>query len=1330
MSGQPGTVTTIAGQFPLGDGGPAMEAAFYSPGSLARDSKGNIYVLETNRLRRIAPDGVVTTYAGTGLNFGPLGDGGPANRANLRSRSWNAIVADTDDNLYISDDGNERIRKITRDGVITTIAGTGVSGSSGDGGPATAARLNLPRHLALDRDGGLVFVDLFNWRLRRIRPDGVMETLAGNGIRGTNSAVGSPALDAEFGELRGVTVDAGGRVLFADGNRVLTITPDGNLAIVAGGGSLTRDGVSATDALLANLTWIAVDPTGNLWTSTYATMRRINAESDIIETVVGGGSRLASSLAQGERLPARSLQFSGLGQPLWLAAGEFLFSDNEGQLIYRHAPDGMVERFAGIVAAAGANGPSQFARVTAPIDVLTEADGTLHMLEERALRYVEPGGGIKTRWAGGALSTGMALAPNGDILVAHFASHTIGRTARDTNIQSRLIASGSPGYSGDGGPAFDARLNAARTVALDAEGNIMIADTDNHRLRKIGSDGIITSIAGTGVAGFAGDNGPATNAQFSSPQGLALSGKGLLYVADTGNRRIRTIDSAGIVRTFVEPSAFFGGASPRRLAFAPDGSLIVTDNANRIHRVSPQGVVRVIGGTGVPGFSGDGGPATLATFNNPNGVTVDANGNIYIADTSNNRIRMIRGITSVRAEPRSFMFAYALGAPAVSQTLTLFAGDEDTTQYRVTTNVPWLSVTPASGELMQPSVALRVTASPAGLGRGAYQGRITILNVDKGDSYEVPVSMIVSSTPQQLRLDRSGLTFATMANGATLTQSLRVLNTGTGTMPFTALASTTSGGAWLRVTPGSGQSNAGLTAPALNVSVDPTGLAPGAYFGLVTVNAPNVDNAPQSAVVVLNVFPNDAPPGAQVSPYGLVFTTPPEGRPANQTISLSNPSNRALTYTATLTYADTRRWFTLSATTGNIAAGQSVALTVTPAVAGIPTGVYRGTVQLRFAPDNTTQTVDLILVVATGSVLSTSSVGPRANGCVPRRLVTLFRAPGASFRVTAGWPEAVEVVVADDCGDPVNSGRVTVSFSTNDPPLQLTSVGNGRWTGAWTARTVRASNVAMVANVQSASPTLEARVQVTGGVVENRLQPLIDTSGVVSLASLKREQPVATNSLIAVLGTRFSAENQEAPSTPWPTELLDTRAFIAGRAIPLRRTSEGRIEALLPLGVPEFTTHQMIVQRGRSYSPPESVLVTAASPAVFTADESGSNQGSVYIRDTDGRRKLASEERPANAGDVIEIEATGLGMTDPVVPPGQPAPPDGARVTGNIEVTIGGKPAEVREAVLMPGAVGVYLIQAVVPEGLDTSTSTPLVLSVDGQSSPPVTVATIVRGRE
>lgn len=1311
---QPGTVTTIAGQFPLGDGGLATEAAFYAPGSMARDSHGNLYVLETNRVRKISPDGVVTTYAGIGFGKGPAFRGG----------GWNGIAIDAADNLYLGDDSN-RIRKITPGGVVSTIAGTGEGAFSGDGGPATSARIGSPRVFVLESNGGLLFLDQANARVRRIRSDGFIETAVGNGVRGPSSPDGTLAVEAQFDNLTGITVDAAGSVLFSDNTRVYRVAAEGTVVTVAGGGTLTRDGVSATESNLSFLFWIAIDPAGTLCVSDSARIRRINSDGTI-ETIAGGGSKGANTLLPGERVAGRSLRFTGLQRPVWLSSGEFLVAENAGQAIYRYAADGMVERFAGASAEAGSGGPSQFARVTTPMDVLSMPDGVLHLLEERSLRLIEPGGIIRTRWAGGGLSSGIGLAAaNGDLLVAHGPSNNVGRTNAQTNAEQIIVAASfrGPGYAGDGGPAVDAYLSLPLSVVSDAAGNLYVSDTNNRRVRKIDTDGIITTFAGTGAAGFAGDNGRATNGELTSPRGLALAADGTLFIADTGSRRIRAVDAAGIIRTFVEPSAWFGNGSPNRIAFAPDGSLIVTDIAHRILRVSPQGAVQVIGGTGVPGFSGDGGPAIAAAFNTPNGVSVDANGNIYIADTGNNRIRMIRGISTVRTEPRSFVFAYALDAPAVSQTLTLFSGDGDASQYRVTANVPWLSVTPSAGELTA-SVALRVTASPAGLGRGAYQGRITVLNVDKGDSYEVPVSMIISGTPQQLRLDRSGLTFATMANGATLTQSLRVLNTGTGAMPFTASGSTTSGGNWLRVTPGSGQSNAGLTAPALSVSVNPMGLTPGAYFGLVTVNAPNVDNAPQSAVVVLNVFPNDAPPGAQVSPYGLVFTTPPEGRPASQTISLSNPSNRALTYTATLAYPDTRRWFTLSSTTGTIAAGQSVALTVTPAVTGIPTGVYRGTVQLRFAPDNTTQTVDLILVVATGSVLSTNRIGTRANGCIPRRLVPLFRAPGAGFRVTAGWPEAVEVLLTDDCGDPVTNGRVTVSFSTTDPPLQLTSVGNGRWTGAWTARTVRASNVAMAANAESANPRLEARVQITGGVVENRLQPLIDTGGVVSLASLKREQPVATNSLIAVLGTRLSSENQEAASTPWPIELLDTRAFIAGRPIPLRRTSEGRIEALLPLGVPEFTTHQMIVQRGRSYSPPESVLVTAVSPAVFTADESGSDQGSVYVQDADGRRKLASAERPVSGGDVVEIEATGLGMTDPVVPPGQSAPEDGARVVSPVEVTIGSTAAEVREAMLIPGTVGVYLVKAVVPDGLETSTSTLLILTVDGQPSPPVTVAT------
>ncbi|MBL8211388.1 MAG: hypothetical protein JNK87_11780 [Bryobacterales bacterium] len=802
LRAQPGTVTTIAGQFPLGDGGPAADAAFYAPGALARDSKGNVYVLETNRLRRIAPDGVVATYAGTGLDSGPIGDGGPANRANLSTRSWGQVAVDANDNLYIADWGNNRIRKITPDGVIMTIAGTGESAFSGDGGPATEARISRPLRLALGHDGSVFFIDGNNYRVRRIRPDGIIETVAGVATQGPTSPEGTLATKAQFEFIQGVAVDAEGRVLVADPTRVFAIAGDGTLVLVAGGGTLTMDGIAATE-LTTGINWIGPDGKGGMWFSDYSTIRRIPA-GGTVETVLGGGRRMGSSLAPGERVPARSLLLRVAQPPLWISDEEFLFSDIASHLLYRYGRDGMVERYAGVSLDAGANGPSQFARVTAPNEVLTEPDGIIHLMEELALRYIEPAGTVRTRWADRGMLNGMALTPSGDLVVSH-PSNDVGLTNRQTNAVRLIAGANAPAaFSGDGGPAVEARLNGPQGIAVDSAGNVFIADSNNHRIRKVDTDGTITTFAGTGVAGFAGDRGPATNAQLSFPRGIAFAPDGTLYIADTSNRRIRTVGPDGVILTYLEPTDFFGGGWPNRMAFAPDGSLIVTDTAHRIHRVSRARAIQVIGGTGVAGFSGDGGPSTAAAFNNPGGVSVDGNGNIYIADKGNNRIRMIRGISTVRADPRSFVFAYALGAPAVSQTLTLISGDDDATQYRVTTNVPWLVVTPSSGELTPPSVLLRVTASPAGLGRGAYQGRITILNVDKGDSYEVPVSMIISGTPQQLRLDRSGLTFATMANGATLTQTLRVLNTGTGAMPWTALASTTSGGTWLRVTPGSG----------------------------------------------------------------------------------------------------------------------------------------------------------------------------------------------------------------------------------------------------------------------------------------------------------------------------------------------------------------------------------------------------------------------------------------------------------------------------------------------------------------------------------------------
>jgi sugar lactone lactonase YvrE len=213
------------------------------------------------------------------------------------------------------------------------------------------------------------------------------------------------------------------------------------------------------------------------------------------------------------------------------------------------------------------------------------------------------------------------------------------------------------GFSGDGGPATSAQLNTANGVAIDSSGNLYIADYANHRIRKVTAGGTISTFAGTGTAGSAGDGGAATSAQLNYPASMSFDSAGNLYTADSSNNKIRKITPAGIISTVVGTGtasyAGDGGAAtsatvctPLDAEFDPWGNMYIVDNCNNvIRKVTPGGTISTVAGTGTAGFSGDGGPATSAKLNNPQAIVVDGSGNLYIADASNDRIRMVSGGT-------------------------------------------------------------------------------------------------------------------------------------------------------------------------------------------------------------------------------------------------------------------------------------------------------------------------------------------------------------------------------------------------------------------------------------------------------------------------------------------------------------------------------------------------------------------------------------------------------------------------------------------------------------------------------------------------------------
>ena len=247
---------------------------------------------------------------------------------------------------------------------------------------------------------------------------------------------------------------------------------------------------------------------------------------------------------------------------------------------------------------------------------------------------------------------GLAIDTAGNVYIADAFNHKIRQIAPDGTI-STFAGTGEAGAEGDGGQARDARLRTPLGVALDSDGTLYIADTYNHRIRKVTIDGTISTIAGSGESGFAGDGGPGTAAELSYPTSVAVATDGTLYIADTRNHRVRKLAADGTISTVAGagaagfsgdggPAALARLNSPRGVAVSSEGKLYIVDRENRrIRMVDTDGLITTVAGTGSSGFNGDRGNAAQATLRAPYGIAVDSQGNLYIADTFNHRVRKV-----------------------------------------------------------------------------------------------------------------------------------------------------------------------------------------------------------------------------------------------------------------------------------------------------------------------------------------------------------------------------------------------------------------------------------------------------------------------------------------------------------------------------------------------------------------------------------------------------------------------------------------------------------------------------------------------------------------
>jgi sugar lactone lactonase YvrE len=763
---------------------------------------------------------VINTVAGGGSAATSLGPG-----------LITGIVVDQSGNVFLLvSDRSVVMRLDAATGSLTTVVGTGIAGFSGDGGPATSAKLSGPLGLALDSSGNLYIADTGNNRVRRVS-NGTITTAAGNGSPG-NSGDGGLATNASIGDPLSVALDAAGNVYI--GQSTSESHPGlGDIRKVSGG-------VISTLGFVDVAISIASDGAGDIF-APWPETGSIEELTSVSLTFVNAGA---------------------LNEPHGVAvdaSGNLYIADSANNRV-RKLSNGTVSTIAGngTAGSSGDGGPATSAELDSPLAVAVDAAGNVYIVEsgQRVRKVSAADATISTLVGTGAsgssgdggaatntelmLSNSVALDSSGNLYISEAGSHRIRKVSN--GIISTVAGNGTQGYGGDGGSATSAQLNNPTGLTVTPSGDLYIADTGNSAIRKV-SNGTISTVAGNGTQGYSGDNGPATNAELKFPVGVAVDSAGNLFIADTGNWVIRKV-SGGTISTFFGkltccsttplhgPSglAFDNGGNlyvadagndlvrkissngtistvaglanwtwccaqrgyngdngsatmaelwyPVSVAVDASGSLYIADAVNqRIRKVS-NGVITTVVGNGAAGFSGDAGAPASAQLTYPSGVAVDGNGNLYIADVGNKRIRAVSVAPTIGSVSPSTTYA---GAPAFTLTVN---GTNFQTGSLVDWNGAALNTTFVS--------ATQLTASaPANLIANVGIANVTVVNAQSASSIASSFSIVapfsLSANPTLLTISRGGNQTSTInippASGfsGTVTVSCSVAYNGQGT---------------------------------------------------------------------------------------------------------------------------------------------------------------------------------------------------------------------------------------------------------------------------------------------------------------------------------------------------------------------------------------------------------------------------------------------------------------------------------------------------------------------------------------------------------------------
>ena len=634
---------------------------------------------------------IVTTIAG-GVNgktgweaSGFSGDGGPASESTVDQPY--GLSVDNDGNLFIADQQNHRIRKIDKDGNISTIAGIGLVGFddfAGDDGPAVDARLFGATDVFAHSSGEIYIADWGNNRIRKIDTSGVIRTVAGGGTNPPSD--GGSALEAFFTPYC-VAVDDDGTMYIgtypvydddAPYHQILRVDTKGSITVFAGTASGTAgfsgDGGPATEAQLNEPKDVAIGPDGSIYIADLMNHRVRKVDTDgVITTFAGSGDAGKTKWGtnySGDGGPATEAELDEVRALAVSDKGTVYIADSDNHCVRAVGTDGVISTVAGGVlndygsttsGFSGDGGAATAALFGQPYGLALDSSGNLYISTDNE----------RIRMVAGVESTSVGDGDDGE--------GDDGDDDADSDDSADPFAGDAPivqtiaggvnglttweayGFEGDGGPASESALDEPYGLSFDSDGNLFIADNTNHRIRRIDTDGNISTVAGIGEVSegsFGGDDGPATEAILNYPTDVFAHHSGDIYIADQGNGRIRKIDTSGGISTVAgggknRPS---DGGSALDLSIAPYCVAVDTDGTmyigtfpysyedpeyHQIVRVDSDGSVSVFAGAGTAGFDGDGGPATEALLNEPKDVVIGPGGSVYIADYLNHRVRVV-----------------------------------------------------------------------------------------------------------------------------------------------------------------------------------------------------------------------------------------------------------------------------------------------------------------------------------------------------------------------------------------------------------------------------------------------------------------------------------------------------------------------------------------------------------------------------------------------------------------------------------------------------------------------------------------------------------------